>query len=102
MLPAGMAVPSRSTWVSAVVPKPTPVRVTLVPPAVLPDAGPIPVSASVRLLVREKVTAAGVAPAALAATAYAPPVLFAVGVTLACPAVPAPIVAVAGLVAIPA
>jgi hypothetical protein len=44
ILAAGIAVPARSTCVFAVMPKPNPVKVTVVPPVELPDAGLIPVT----------------------------------------------------------
>src|SRR5262249_2347142 len=76
MLAVGTATPSMSTCVFAVVPKPAPVSVTVLPPAVPPEDGLMPASAG--RLVSEKETEAGVVPVALAATVYGPPaVLFA-------------------------
>src|SRR4051794_3945299 len=81
MFPAGIAAPSTSTCVFAAVPKPARVRVPLCPPAA-PRGGGL-TGGGVGVFVG--LTVALAAPAALAATVYAPASPFAVAVALACP-----------------
>src|SRR3954467_11054982 len=83
--PAGTAAPPRRTWTWAgVAPTPTPVRVALLPPAVPPEDGLMPLSTGA--LAREKPK--GVAPETKAMTEYVPAVPLAAGVALTIPLAP--------------